>query len=364
MKNITVLVTSIGGPVAQGVLKGLNEIENIRIIGGDRREITPGNLFCDQVYTFPRFTDVELYMNKLNEIIEKESIDAFIPGHPMEIELYNECKEQLDIPVGLPDSNDYQGLLDKEQVYIKMKQLGLDRYVPYYVGFNDNKELKSLKNEFFLDEEKLIAKEVSGYGAIGMGILTNRENYLKAKKAGNNKVVSIEDYLEISGNSRRILMKVLDKPEYSVDIYVHNNEVIVAVPRKRVGVSSGLVLDGTIENNTYLINASKQIAGKLIDNGFLNLQFMLDDDGYKLTDINPRFCGSQVMSLGAGINFPELFIQYELLNEKPEPTPLWGTRMMRYRDTYFVRPENNIESSLKSKEIAQEKISKELSFYN
>jgi len=39
MKNITVLVTSIGGPVAQGVLKGLNEIENIRIIGGDRREL-------------------------------------------------------------------------------------------------------------------------------------------------------------------------------------------------------------------------------------------------------------------------------------------------------------------------------------
>jgi len=292
-------------------------------------------------------------MNKLNEIIKEESVNTFIPGHPAEIELYNEYKGQLNIPVGLPDSDDYKSLLDKEQVYIKMKQLDLEQYIPQYVGFNDNNELNYLKNEFFPNEEELIVKEVSGYGAIGMAILTNRENYLKAKKAGNNKVVSVEDYLEISGDSRRILMKVLNKPEFSVDIYVHNNEVVVAVPRKRVGVSSGLVLDGTIEKNTYLINASKQIAGKLIDNGFLNLQFMLDDDGYKLTDINPRFCGSQVMSLGADINFPELFIQYELLGEKPEPTPIWGTRMMRYRDTYFVRPENNTENSINPKRVVQ-----------
>lgn len=364
MKNINVLVTSIGGPVAQGVLKGLNEIENIRIIGADRREITPGNLFCDKVYKIPRFTEVETYINRLNEIINEESINIFFPGHPMETDLYEEYEKHLDIPVALPQSKEYKDLLDKEQVYIKMKKFGLDRYVPYYVGFTSNDELIPLKKEFFPTDERIIVKEITGYGAIGMAILTGRENYLKAKKEGNNKVVSIEDYLEISGGTRRILMKELKKPEFSVDIYVDDKEVVVAVPRKREGVASGLVLDGTIENNRELIAAAEDIAGKLVDNGFINMQFMLDEDNYKLTDINPRFCGSQVMSLGAGINFPELFIRYQLLGEKPKPIPLWGTRMMRYRDTYFVRPETNTETPMRTEDLESKKINKELSYYN
>lgn len=364
MENINVLVTSIGGPVAQGVLKGLNEIGNTRIIGADRREITPGNLFCDNVYKIPRFTDGDVYINRLNEIIKNEAIDVFFPGHPMETDLYEEYKKHLDIPVALPQTKEYKDLLDKEQVYVKMKELGLDQYVPYYVGFSNNDELVSLKQEFFPKEERIIVKESTGYGAIGMAILTGRENYLNAKKAGNNKVVSIEDYLEISGGTRRILMKELRKPEFSVDIYVHDSQVVVAVPRKREGVSSGLVLDGTIENNSELITAAQDIAGQLIDNGFINMQFMLAEDGYKLTDINPRFCGSQVMSLGAGINFPELFIQYQLLGERPEPIPLWGTRMMRYRDTYFVRPETNTEIPMRTEDLESKKVSKELSYYN
>lgn len=342
MGIINVLVTSIGGPVAQGVMKGLKEMENVRIIGADRRLITAGNLFCDKVYQIPRFTDVESYMDTMKELIEKESIHAIFPGHPNETEMYGEYEKHLDIPVALPKSPIYEELVDKEAVYIQMEQLGLDQYIPDYVGFTKNDDFLRVKEEHFPDESHIIVKEVKGYGALGFAIVTDRKNFLKAVKAGKRKVTSTEDYLEVTDDSRRIMMRRLEEPEYSVDIYVHDKKVVVAVPRKRTGVSNGLVLDGTIDKHEELLEATNQIAGQLVESGFFNIQFMKSEDGYKLTDVNPRFCGSQVMSLGAGVNFPELFIRYAVLGETPVPEPIWGTRMMRYRETYFISPEDNI----------------------
>uniref|UniRef100_UPI00240990BE ATP-grasp domain-containing protein n=1 Tax=Atopococcus tabaci TaxID=269774 RepID=UPI00240990BE len=342
MGTTNVLVTSIGGPVAQGILKGLKEMDDVRIIGADRRLLTAGNLFCDKVYQIPRFSDFSGYMNRIKEVIKEEFIHVVFPGHPMETELYHEYRKQLDIPVALPESPVYNDLLDKEAVYLHMEQYGLYQYIPHYIGFTTNEEFLHLKEQHFPKETHLIVKDVKGYGALGFAIVTDRENFLKAVKSGNRKVTSVEDYLAVTEDTRRILMEKLEQPEYSVDVFVHDGEVVVAVPRKRTGVSNGLVLDGTIEKEEALLEVTEQIAGKLVNSGFFNMQFMHGKDGYKLTDVNPRFCGSQVMSLGAGVNFPKLFIQYAVLGETPVPEPIWGTRMMRYRETYFVRPEDNI----------------------
>ncbi len=58
---------------------------------------------------------------------------------------------------------------------------------------------------------------------------------------------------------------------------------------------------------------------------------------FEQTDINPRFCGSQVRSLGANVNFPYLFLQYNVLGEYVTPEPIWNMRMIRYRENVFIR---------------------------
>ena len=40
MKTVNILVTGIGGPIAQGIMMGLKQMENIQIIGADRRPLT------------------------------------------------------------------------------------------------------------------------------------------------------------------------------------------------------------------------------------------------------------------------------------------------------------------------------------
>lgn len=336
MENMTVLVTSIGTPIAHGILKGLKEMGNIRIIGVDSRTLTAGNVFCDKVYRLPRFDQrKEAYFEKLKEVIEKENVQAIFPSHPQEISLYNDYTQHLSIPFALPQSDQYEKLADKAETYKLLEEKGLGKYLPTYYTFNSSAALKKIIQNKFSDEDQLVVKDTSGHGATGFALLTNHSRFLKAIEKQESRVFSFKDYLSTPISTKRMVMKNLEKPEYSVDVYVNDSETVVSVPRERTGVSNGLVLDGTVIEHTSLIAMSSEIAEAIIDEGFINLQFMKDDGNFLLTDVNPRFCGSQIMSLGAGVNFPELFLTYRLTDERPIPRPKWNTRMLRYRESVF-----------------------------
>lgn len=340
MKTLNVLVTGIGGPTAQGILKGLTSLEDVYIIGADRREKTTGNHFCDKTYRVPSLHDPKAYQNKIKEIVHKEKMDAIFPSLHEEIEAYEAFRDEISAHVALPDSDYYSVLQDKEKVYQTLQEKGLSEYVPRYFGFQSNEELVSIREKHFPKGTPIVVKQVNGHGSLGFAILLDRPQYLEAMKQGRNKVIQFHDYLDLNHTDRRIAMDYLEGDEYSVDIYLHEGKVIVAVPRLRHGVSNGIVLDGLVVEHEGLIEASTEICEQLVTSGFMNLQFMHDGHGYKLTDINPRFCGSQVMSLGAGVNFPSLVLQYNVKKEPVEVQPLWNTRMMRYRETVFFHDED------------------------
>ncbi|MFG6146952.1 ATP-grasp domain-containing protein [Halobacillus sp. B23F22_1] len=345
MKRMNVLVTGIGGPTAQGILQGLREKDNVYIIGADRRRVTSGNQFCDKTYQIPRFTQEGEYKKAIAEIVENEEIDAVYPSLHEEIDIYEAFREELPAAVALPQSNHFEILMNKESIYEYLIEMNLASYVPRYVGFNHPKELLQLADTHFPQDEYIVAKQVEGHGAMGFAILTSRDNFLQALKKGQNKIIDLEDYCEVEADERRIAMEYLEGMEYSVDVFIHKGNVVTAVPRERDGVSSGLVLDGKVVYNEELIEAATTITEKLVTNGFINLQFIQSEKGYKLTDVNPRFCGSQIMSLGAEVNFPYLFLQYNVLGEYQSVDPKWNMRMIRYRDHLFVDENKDTTSS-------------------
>lgn len=336
MKRINVLITGIGGPTAQGVLRCLRDKKNIYLIGADRRSITSGNQFCDTVYQIPRYTDTDEYRASIKEIVKKEEVEVIFPALHEEIPVYKGLREELSAEIALPKSEVFDALLNKEKTYQYLQENGFRSFIPKYYGFTNTDELKEIVETSFLDEEYIVAKQVEGHGAMGFAILTNRTNYLNAVKNGRPRVLNIEDYYDIDYPERRMVMEYLGGKEYSVDIFLHNGKVITSIPRERTGVSNGIVLDGTVVHNEKLIEVSTEIAECLAYDGFINLQFITTEDGYKLTDVNPRFCGSQVMSLGAGVNFPYLFLQYKVLGEYERVNPRWNTRMLRYREARFI----------------------------
>ncbi|WP_163971831.1 ATP-grasp domain-containing protein [Oceanobacillus halotolerans] len=337
MENINVLVTGIGGPTAQGIINGLRKIDNINIIGVDRRSMTSGHQFCDKTYQVPRYTQKDQYRKAIIDIIHTEQVHAIFPSLHEEISLYQETREDWGAIVALPKSDNFPILLNKENTYEFLIKMGLGSFVPRYYGFNGPDELRQIKYVFFPDERFVVTKIVDGHGSLGFAILASEEDYLKALKEGRRKIYNINDYCKIiDQEERKIVMEYIEGIEYSVDVFMHEGQVVVAVPRERSGVSNGIVLDGTVIYHEELIHASSEIAKAIATDGFLNLQFMKSKDGFKLTDVNPRFCGSQIMSLGARVNFPYLFLQYNLLQEFVSVTPRWNTRMLRYREHFFV----------------------------
>ncbi|UTR12629.1 ATP-grasp domain-containing protein [Evansella sp. LMS18] len=335
---INVLVTGIGGPTAQGIMRGLADKENIHIIGVDRREINSGIPLCDTFHKVPSARDEEsAYKNAIKDIVEKENVDVIFPSLHEEISIYHQFRKELSAVVASPESEILPALTNKIETYRFLEETSLKEYVPKYFGFESSGELKEIIEEHFTDEKYIVAKQTSAHGALGYALLTDRETYLKGLEEGNKHLVPVEDYLQLQHSGGEMVMEYLDGQEFSVDIYVYEGDVIATVPRERSGVASGIVLDGKVVYNKELIDISSAVAREIIRTGFINLQFITKGDAYKLTDVNPRFCGSQIMSVGAGVNFPYLLIQYQLLNEYPAVEPEWGTRMIRFRDQFFIK---------------------------
>jgi carbamoyl-phosphate synthase large subunit len=336
-KMINVLVTGIGGPTAQGVMSGLADEENITIVGVDRREVNSGRPFCHKFHQIPGMIDLGSYKNKIKEIVQLEKIDVIFPSLHEEIEVYASFKKELDVVVATPDTDYIHALNNKAEVYKLLEQMDLEYYIPKYFVFQNKEELKVVMDKHFSRDKFTVAKQVSGHGALGFALLTDRKTYLEMLTKGQKNYVALQDYCDIPHEGGEMVMEYLPGQEFSVDVYVYEGNTVTAVPRERTGVSSGLVLDGKVIYNEALIEAGSVVSEALIHTGFMNLQFIEHEGSYKLTDINPRFCGSQVMSLGAGVNFPLLVIEYELLQNKPDVHPKWGTRMLRYRDQFFIQ---------------------------
>ena len=335
LKLINVLVTAVGGPTALGVLKCLRNVAGIRLIGVDSQSLTAGNQFCDVFYSIPRISNPKEYISVITKIVEKEKIDVVFPTLQDEISIYMELRNGIAANVALPKSDTFEVLVNKEKLYQHLEQSDLMQYVPRYHVFETGTELQRIAKQHFACEKCVCVKKVEGHGGLGFAVLTNRENYLRAIETGKSRVFNIDDYCDMKFNERRLIMEYLSGVEYSVDVLLHNGEVVVAVPRKRNRVSNGIVIDGIVEHNKEIIEAATIVSENVAHDGFINLQFIDSCNGYKLIDINARFCGSQVMSFGAGVNFPHLYIQYNLLNEPILVSPRWNTKMLRYWESCF-----------------------------
>ena len=335
MDEINVLITATGGPTALGILKGLKDINGIRIIGTDIEKENAGAQFCDANYQIARISNTKRYVKDILTIINEENIHVIFPTMQDEITIYQNLKNEVNVKIAIPNSANTRALVDKEELYKYLDKKTAVKYIPEHYVFSTNQELNTIVQNKFYDDESVFVKGVSGHGGLGAVRLTSKEMFLDAIKKGKSKIYALEDYLRVESNERRMVMKYLDGMEYSVDVFAFKGEVITAIPRKRNRVSNGIVIDGSVDNNLEIIKSAKEVTERLLIDGFINMQFIESKDGYKLTDLNARFCGSQIMSFGANVNFPYLYISYNLLNKKIAVNPNWNTRMIRYWESCF-----------------------------
>jgi len=186
--------------------------------------------------------------------------------------------------------------------------------------FNENEVLKfpfyekaTTPSDFANKYEKLrdIAKSnvvccKPSVGVFGLGFKKLHENASKEDKfkwSLSDKTfhnVGYNEFVEILPDSFKelILMDYLNKDEYSVDCVCKDGEIKSYNIRKKVSSSKQVIIEDDV-----ILNQCIRIAKIYKFNGFINLQFMEDNDGIpNLLEINPRMSGGVMKGQSMGGN--------------------------------------------------------------
>lgn len=169
---------------------------------------------------------------------------------------------------------------------------------------------------------------------------------LKPRFGCNSKGIRIETYNnglhEINTNRDIIWQQYIEGSEYSVDCYFNkNSQLIDYLPRKRVAVQGGEVIQSTTINRDSKIYDN---IGKFLRNSFNNIvpigpyciQFIVDKyENIFIIEANSRFGGGVILSLEAGFDIVKLLLQEYIDGDAlQEVMPVWKEDFSMSR--YFV----------------------------
>ncbi|MCP9610597.1 ATP-grasp domain-containing protein [Coprobacter tertius] len=162
---------------------------------------------------------------------------------------------------------------------------------------------------------------------------------LKPRKGSASKGIRIitdrVTWLSVENPDEYVIQKyIAEREEFTVDAYVSSSgKIISVVPRLRLDVAGGEVMNSVTVRDERLIALSREI---ILAGGFrgpVTIQFLRDKttDEIYIMEINPRLGGGVIVSIEAGADIP-LFLLEEEAGNMPEPVDDWreNTLMTRY----------------------------------
>jgi carbamoyl-phosphate synthase large subunit len=256
----------------------LMESVESKIITADASFTAPATYFSDKNYLIPRIAESG-YIEKIIEICNLENIKLIVPTIDTELEILarnrNEIETNSNARVLISDIDVISICRDKINTYNFFKEHGF--LVPKLIDENE------LNNENY--NLPLFIKPLNGSSSINAFKVNSKEelnffrNYIKSPM--------VQEF--ISGD------------EFTVDVFCDfESNPITIVPRKRLSVRSGEILNGKIEKDRSIIEDVKRLITVLKPIGHITVQCMKTEKGIEYIEINPRFGGGAPMSIMAG----------------------------------------------------------------
>ena len=152
---------------------------------------------------------------------------------------------------------------------------------------------------------------------------------------GIKVIEDIEDWAGVANPDSYVIQQyIANKTEYTVDCYIaQNGDIISIVPRERLAVSGGEVMNSITLHDEVMENIASDILRKGDFRGPANVQFIKDNENGKIyvMEVNPRFGGGVITSIEAGADTPKFVLQ-EYLGQAIQPCNNWKekTLMTRY----------------------------------
>ncbi|MRX27257.1 ATP-grasp domain-containing protein [Kangiella sp. HZ709] len=289
-----VLVSGAGGAAAVSFFKSVSYLDlNIHMADIDPLAVGLYLVPEHKRHIVKKGSDLN-FVNCLLEVCVKEKIDVLIPTVDCELVPIAQNMHKFranNIKVPISTENTLATCLDKYALMQCLTGIAPLAKFELYKGL-------PLKKDWIYP---VIAKPRTGSGGRGIKYI-NHESELDS----------------IPSDGSYLIQEFLPGEEYSVDTYMNQSGFVVsAVIRARLKTDSGVAVASCTIKDKELESAASEIARNLNLRYVSNIQFKRDLNGSpKLLEINPRFPGTMPLTVGAGVNMPELCLRE--LNNKLE----------------------------------------------
>lgn len=294
---MNVLVTALGTMASACVVKQLRKKKDIYIIGTDiyPKEYIVTSKEIDYFIQVETVLNAEKYLNQLINICKKYAVEAIFPIIDEEVEIlannYNKFISIGTIPC----------ISSLESVELcRDKLLTFKKIVDYLPDISiDTMNLYEYKEQW---KYPVFVKPRKGRASINCMKIDCKEDleYQKNKLEGKDFIV--QKYYEGRFFSVDIVRNPLDE------------KTLVSVREELVRNKNGSGTVVEIVENKYLEMICKSVAKLFNINGVANIEFIYDDKGYHLVEINPRLPAGAEYSCMAGLDLVNL--QLDIMMKK------------------------------------------------
>lgn len=283
-KKTNVLVFPCGAESALEIHIALKDIMNMRLVGASGRE-DHGRMVYENYYgDFPNISQPE-FIDKLNDLIEKESIDLILPTHDTVLVFMAQNADKIKTKIAVPGLMQAEICRSKKKIYDLFKDFDFCPTV-----FQSIDEVKEYPVYVKLDE---------GQGSKGAFILRDRKTFEELKDP--------ENY---------VITEFLPGEELTIDCFTdrHGNLQFVG-PRIRKRVFDGVCVNSeTVEATDEIKAIGKIVSDQIGIRGSWYFQLKRDQNGkYKLLEASNKIAGNMNVFRGLGVNFPMLMV-YDYLD--------------------------------------------------
>ena len=310
-----VLVTGVGGPSGQSIMKSLERME-VELLVADLDPYAAGLYLVPEERRFllPRGDDPG-FADHLLDLVRRENVRVVVPTVDSEL---LPCAERLDAFAGagaavvVPSAATLRTCLDKWALHERcFGEVRVPASVVADAGFDPD-----------AIELPVIVKPRTGSGSRGIRLVEDRATLAAVERDGT-----------------QLVQELLPGPEFSLDVIARaDGKVIGVVPRERLKVDSGIAITGRTVHDPVLIEYGRRVAELIGLTTVANVQVKGARDGEPaLLEVNARFPGTMPLTVAAGIDMPALAVREALGETLPGgPLPFEEIAMVRLMGEHFM----------------------------
>lgn len=277
-----VLVTGVGGGSGAYTARIL-KASGYNVVGTDASGFAFGSVLCNHFCVVSCAADRNQFVRDIKRLMGRFEISVVLPNVDDELQAFADEFDRRDVIISPSPTI----------------SICLDKYLTYkeYVGKVKVPAtcLMQHRDDWFGFIGGVVAKPRMGRGSKGVYTFD-----------GPSEVAQCWPLFK---NGDYVVQEWINGDEYTVDCLVMLNGDHLVYPRRRLRTHGGISQVGQLVMDKDIIEAARKVISRLEFRGPINIQFIKNQNGVYLIEINPRLSGGIGITYAAGVNLPDLAIK-------------------------------------------------------